>query len=121
MKKIIAVMALVLVLASAAFSGNIAVIIATDVGVGAAAGAALGSAIATPFFIAGGSTDGSVYLTGASWGFIAGAGAGLIYSIWNIVYYMEKKQDKPVKKAYLGTEELHIAFEPSGFKIESKF
>jgi hypothetical protein len=123
MKKIFAAIIITVFLAGAAQAGNIAAIIGTDVFIGAAAGAALGSAIATPFFINGGSKEGSVYLTGAGWGFVCGAGAGLLYSIWNVIYYInERGGGAPVKKkAFLGTEDLYLAANGTSLTLIQKF
>jgi hypothetical protein len=122
MKKILAAIIITVLLAGAAQAGNIATIIGTDVMIGAVAGTALGAAIATPFFITNGSKDGSFYLTGGGWGFVCGAGAGLLYSIWNVVYYInERSGETPKKKAFLGTEDLYLASNGAGFTLIKKF
>ena len=122
MKKILAAVIIAVFLAVPAQAGNIGTIIGSDVMVGAFAGAALGAAIATPFFISNGSKDGSYYLTGAGWGFVCGAGAGLLYSIWNVVYYInERGGGTPGKKAFLGTEDLYLASNGTGFTLIKKF
>jgi len=123
MKKILAAVIITVFLAGAAQAGNIATIIGTDIIEGACAGAALGAAIATPFFITGGSTDGSIYLTGAGWGFVCGAGAGLLYSIWNVIYYINERGGgtPEKKKAFLGTEDLYLASNGAGFTLIKKF
>jgi hypothetical protein len=122
MKKILAAIIITVFLAGAAQAGNIATIIGTDIIIGAVAGTALGAAIATPFFITDGSTDGSVYLTGAGWGFVCGAGAGLLYSIWNIIYYVGERETPPAKKkAFLGTEDLYLAASGMSVTLIKKF
>lgn len=123
MKKILLALAIAVFTAGAATAGNIGTIMATDITIGALAGTALGAAIATPFFIAEGSTDAGMYLSGAGWGFICGAGAGLLYSIWNIIYYVnERGGGTPVKKkAFLGDEDLYLFASGTGFTLIKKF
>lgn len=122
MKKILAAILITVFLAGAARAGNIAMIVGTDVMIGAFAGAALGAAIATPFYITSGSTDGSVYLSGAGWGFVCGAGAGLLYSIWNVIYFInERGGATEKKKVFLGTEDLYLASNGTGFTLIKKF
>ena len=116
MKKILAAVLITVFLAGAVQAGNIATIIGTDIVVGACAGAALGAAIATPFFITGGSDDGSIYLTGAGWGFVCGAGAGLLYSIRNVIYYINERGGPPEKKkAFPWNRGLIPGFKRCGF------
>jgi hypothetical protein len=123
MKKILAALMITVFLAGAAQAGDIATIIGTDIVVGAVAGTALGAAIATPFFITGGSKDASFYMTGGGWGFVCGAGAGLLYSIWNVIYYMNGRSGAAPekKKAFLGIEDLYLASNGAGFTLIKKF
>ena len=122
MKKILAAVLITVVMTASAHAGNIATIMGTDIIIGAAAGAALGTAIATPFFIAGGSKDGALYLTGAGWGFVCGAGAGLLYGIWNVIYFVNERNAQPEKKkTFLGVEDLYLASDGTGFTLTKKF
>jgi hypothetical protein len=123
MKKILAAALITVLFACTAQAGNVGTIIGTDVIIGAAAGAALGAAIATPFYINAGSSDGSIYITGAGWGFVCGAGAGLLYSIWNVIYFVNERGGgtPSKKKAFLGTEDLYLAANGTGFTLIQKF
>lgn len=124
MKKILVALIITVFLAGAANAGNIAMIIGTDIMIGAAAGAALGAAIATPFYISGGSLDASVYVTGLGWGFVSGAGVGLLYSIWNVISFInERGGGTPAgkKKTFLGTQDLYLAANGTGFTLIKKF
>jgi hypothetical protein len=54
---------------------------------------------------------------------VCGAGAGLIYGIWNIIYFVNERGGgtAPKKKVFLGTEDLYLAANGTGFTLNQKF
>jgi ABC-type Fe3+-siderophore transport system permease subunit len=120
MKKTIMLL-LLLLFAGTVFAGNIGTIIATDTLIGFAGGAAMGAALSTPAFLNGNGTNGRLYLIGAGWGGLIGAGIGLLYSIYNIAVYTGSTGATPQRKAFLGIDGLNLCAAGTGITIVQKF
>ena len=113
MKKILLTVLIVALAAGTASAGEIGSIIGIDMLVGAFGGAAIGAVASVPAFLEGNGLQPEVFVVGVGWGALIGGGIGFCYSIYDIIYHVQKKQGviKPQeKKAYLG-DDLYIDFD----------
>jgi len=119
MKKITCILIiLVMMIPAAASAGEIGSIIATDVLIGSVAGAAVGAGLSIPSFLEGNGTKPQVLLQGAGIGLLIGAGLGFGYSIYNIIYFINVKEEGVRQRAELNKKDFYIAVDPLNMQVQ---
>ncbi|MCX7698419.1 MAG: hypothetical protein N2114_03010 [Candidatus Goldbacteria bacterium] len=121
MKKILFLFSILFVFTGLIFAGNIANIIAFDTLIGTVGGAALGAALSTPAYLQGGATRSELFLIGAGWGGLIGAGFGLCYSIYHVITYVQEKNYSEKKKSFYGTQNMHLVSNGTNLIFIKKF
>ncbi len=124
MKRILLVLLIFTAASAGVYAGDIGKIFGVNIAIGAFGGAAMGTALSVPPFLEGDGQNVRIFAAGAGWGAVIGASVGLVYSFYNVVVHVNRKEGSAVKKSYFEEEDFGLRLtygDNIGIKLTKNF